>query len=349
MYHARERGLVESWGRRGDADLAAGDPIRAFEDFRNALLYDPENAELQLRLAEALLAGGRAAEAHTYLANLWEKSPGAGRVNLDLARDSAKMRDDDEAVRYFRRAILGSWEQDPSQQRRSVRLELCEFLIARGRVNDAQAEIAGLAADAPAEDGILHEEIGHLFLRAGQPGKALAEFEASVRTNPHQSRWLADAGHAAYDSGDYLKAETYLSRADRENPSGETRDALTLARAILGNDPFLAGLSEEEQARRTRLDILQGTQRLQQCPVSTVQEGPASGRPTANLQLLQMEAEDIEKPANLRQFAKNPEARNEAMQLVFRIENAAPESCGPRTAMDQALIMIGKRHESANP
>jgi tetratricopeptide (TPR) repeat protein len=280
--------------------------------------------------------------------NLWEKSPGSGRVNLDLARDSVQLGDDDQAIRYFRAAVLGSWEGDPWRQRRDVRLELCQFLIANGRVNDAQAEIAGLAADTPAEDGILHEEIGQLFMKAGEPSRALAEFEAALRTNPSQSQWLADAARAAFDAGDYLKAESYYSKADRENPSPEISSSLTLVQDILGNDPFLAGLSEEEQTRRTRCDIRQAIQRLRQCSAASA-PGSAAKQLPASLQLLELEAQDLEKPANLRSLAKSPEARNQAMQLVFRIENASSQTCGPATGVDQALILIGKRHEGTNP
>ena len=219
----------------------------------------PENTDVQLRLAEALLADGRLTEARSYLVNLWDRAPGSGEVNLDLAHVSMQTGDMDQSIRYFRGAISGSWEKEPALQRRKVRLELCEFLLAHRQTSDAQAEIAGLAADTPADDGALHEENGRLFLRAGEPGKALAEFEAALHINPRQSQWLADAGQVAFEDGDYLKAETYFSKADRENPSDEIHASLMLVRNVLGNDPFLAGLSDEEQARRSWRDFRAGT------------------------------------------------------------------------------------------
>jgi tetratricopeptide (TPR) repeat protein len=88
-YHAREEGLVQEWLQKGDADLARGKPGEAFQDFRNALSYGPENTDVQLRLAEALLADGRFTEAHSYLVNLWDEAPGSGQVNLDLAHVSS--------------------------------------------------------------------------------------------------------------------------------------------------------------------------------------------------------------------------------------------------------------------
>jgi tetratricopeptide (TPR) repeat protein len=347
-YHAREEGLVEEWNRQGNADLAGGKPGQAFEDFRNALSYGPDNPLVELRLAEALLADGRFTEARSYLVTLWERSPGSGEVNLDLAHVSLQLGDVEAAIHYFRIAIFGSWEKQPAIQRRNVRLELCEYLLSHQRINDAQAEIAGLAADTPAEDGLLREQTGLLFLKAGEPDRALAEFEAALKTNPRQSRWLSDAGQAAYDAGDYLKAEAYFSKADRENPSDEIHASLVLVRNVLGNDPFLAGLSDEEQTRRSWRDFKQGLARLRQC-TETPAAGSSSAASTSDLQLLTKQVQDLQKRVNLRSLRKHPETRNEAMQLVFRIEDAASQNCGPGTGMDQALVLIEKRHEGSTP
>jgi len=83
--------------------------------------------------------------------NLWDRSPGSGEVNLDLAHVSMRMGDAEQAIRYFQSAIYGSWEKDPARQRRNARLELYDYLVSQGRTGDAQAELAGLAADTRAE------------------------------------------------------------------------------------------------------------------------------------------------------------------------------------------------------
>ncbi len=347
-YHEREEGLVSEWFQKGNADLANGKPALAFEDFRNSLSYGPENPNVQLRLAEALLADGRLTEARSYLVNLWDRAPGSGEVNLDLAHVSMQTEDVDQTIRYFHGAIFGSWEKEPALQRRKVRLELCEFLLSHRMTNEAQAEIAGLAADTPAGDGALREESGRLFLRVGEPGKALAEFESALQTNPRQSQWLADAGQAAYEAGGYLKAENYLSKADRENPSNEIHASLVLVRDVLGNDPYLAGLSDEEQTRRSWRDFELGLKRLRNCTGNS-KAGSSSGQPPSDLQFLNKDAQDLQKRVNLRSLGRNPEMRNEAMQLVSRIENATSRICGPATGLDQALTLIEKRHEGNNP
>ena len=343
-YHAREEGLTAEWFQKGNADMANGKPALAFEDFRNSLSYGPDNPDVQLRLAEALLADGRFTEARSYLVNLWDRAPGSGEVNLDLAHVSMQTGDVDQTIHYFRGAILGSWAKEPVAQRRKVRLELCEYLLANRLINDAQAEIAGLAADTPSADGILLEENGRLFLRAGESAKALVEFESALQINPRQSQWLADAGQAAFEDGDYLKAEAYFSKSDRENPSPEDRASLELVRNILGNDPYLAGLNEDEQARRTVRDFELGLERLRNCSGNSPAD-PAAGQPPSYLQLLNKDAQDLRKRATFRSLNKNPIMQNETMQFVFRIEDTASRICGPATGLDLALTLIEKRHE----
>ncbi len=347
-YHAREEALATDWFQKGNADLGRGQPAQAIEDFRNALYYNAENTDVQLHLGEALLADGRYAEARSYLVNLWNLAPGSGQVNLDLAHLGMQMGDMDEAIRYFRWAISGSWEHEPALERRKVRLELYEYLLAHGRISDAQREIAGLAADTPAEDGMLREQNGFLFLRVSEPGKALAEFEAALRINPRQSQWLADAGQVAFDQGDYLKAEAYFSRADREDPSEKTHASMVLVRDVLGNDPFLAGLSDEEQARRTLRDFELAEARLHACAGSSTASSSSVQAPT-DLQLLNQQAQDLQKRVKLGFLTENPQLRDETMQFVARVENTNAPACEPAKGVDQALILILKRQEGNTP
>lgn len=346
-YHSREGSLASEWSGRGDSDLAQGKRVEAFEDFQNSLSYDPENPGVQLRLAEALLADGRFTEAHSYLENLWERTPGSGQVNLDLAHVSVQSGDVDQAIGYFHGAIFGSWENEPGVQRRKVRLELIKFLLDHELTSEAQAEIAGLAADTPSEDGILREENGQLFLKADEPGKALAEFEAALKTNPHQSAWLADAGRVAFEDGDYLKAESYFSKSDRESPSPEVHTSLLLVRDVLGNDPYLPGLSDEEQARRTWNNLQRELERIRNCSggasTSVLRQAPPVLQPLAK------EAQDFLRRVRVTSLENSPDLRNDAMRLVYRIEDAMSQACGRGNSLDQALSLIEKRQEATNP
>jgi len=347
-YHAREEVLVREWSQKGSEDLSAGQPSRAFEDFRNALSYDPNNDLVQLLLAEALLADGRLPEARSYLVNLWDRSPGSGKVNYDLAHVSMRTGDWEQAVRYFQTAIYGSWDEDPAQQRNKVRLELFELLLARGQTSEAQAELASVAADIPPEDATLHEQTGRLFLKAGLPGKAVTEYEAALRNNPRQPQWLEEAGFAAFAAGDYAKAETFLARAARENPSSEDHELLRTVREVLDDDPLRAGLSNEERAQRSWRAFQQGLARLQECTGSNADPQPSQQIPSDLYSLLQ-DAKGLKGRVSLQSLRKDPDLRNEAMQLVFHIEESTLKTCGTPTGTDHALLLIGKEHAGNNP
>ena len=341
-YHARENALAKQWLGEGNAHMEAGRPEAALEDFRNALSYDPENDSIQLHLAESLLADNRLREARAYFVNLWDRSPGSGMVNLKLAQISYRMGDVDSAIRYYRGAMYGSWDDKPEDYRRNVRMELCELLLRIGRTAEAKSEIAGLAADAPPEDAILHEQTGRLFLRGADPARALAEFETALRNNPRQIQWLTDAGTAAYGAGDFPKAETYLAQVEREDPSAQIRELLESVREELRSDPFLVGLSDEEQARRSMRALHQGLERLNKCRM-TLSDSTTAQQPRQELEMLSKTAKSLAGQIDLQTLTKQPESRNTVMLLVFRIENGASSSCGDPIGIYKALFLIGKR------
>jgi Tfp pilus assembly protein PilF len=347
-YHVREEALARDWSERGNRHLSSGKPATALEDYRNSLSYAPDNPDVQLHLAEALLADGRLTEAKAYLSNLWDHAPGSGNVNLDLAHVSMRMGDADGATKYFRGAILGSWEGEGAFHRRQARLELSEFLLDKRRLDEAQAVISGIAIDTPAEDGSVHEENGHLFLRVGDPVKALAEFEAALQTDPHNSEWLREAAQVAFEDGNYSKAETYFSRAVHENATDDPIASLALVRDVLRNDPFLPGLSEEEQARRSWRDFQQGMERLHKC-MATGANSSSPSHAANGLDGLAKDAQELQKRVNLSSLQSDPELRKEAMVFVSRIEKVTSQICGPPTGIDQALRLLENQHEGLHP
>ena len=55
------------------------------------------------------------------------------------------------------------------------------------------------------------EMLADLLLELGQPAKALAEFEASLRTTPNRFHGLAGAARAADQAGDRERARQYYT------------------------------------------------------------------------------------------------------------------------------------------
>ncbi len=329
-YEARKEALVGEWAQEGDSSLAAGKPTVALEDYRNALAYDPESPSVQLHLAQSLLADGRFQEAHTYFLNLWEHSQGSGILNLELARTSARMGAMDQAILYYRTAILGGWDDHPDEQRRSARLELCEYLVANGRTTDAQAEIVGLAADLPPEDASAHAQVGSFFMRVAAPVRALAQFEQALKSTPNDPALNELAGQAAYVAADYAKAEKYLTRALRQAPSDQVREMLLTVHQIQDSDPFMAGLNDHEKARRSLNAYQEASGRFGDCQKSL---GNAQGDEASEIAALLKETSDLKTEINLRSLQKG--SRNAAPDHASRIPNGRrhgtllPGSKGP--------------------
>ena len=164
-----EKGFAQEWYTRGEQDLRAGRAEAALADFRTALSYSHDNAQYQLRLAQALMAAGHSrearTEARTYLLNLLEREPGNATVNLELARLAARDHAVPDALRFYHGAIYGEWNDDPVARRRAARLELVEFLLDAGQKDSARAELIALAADLPA-DPALQTKVGTLLAAA---------------------------------------------------------------------------------------------------------------------------------------------------------------------------------------
>jgi tetratricopeptide (TPR) repeat protein len=166
-FRAKEREVAQKWYTSGERELTSGRPEAALEDFRSALVYSRSDSHIELRLAHTLAAAGHFPEARAYLLSLWEREPGSGTVNLELARLEAHSGSASQAVQYYHNAVDGQWEENPAEHRRQARLELADFLLKAGQEAQAQAELIALAADLP-RDPALETQVGGLLLNAGE-------------------------------------------------------------------------------------------------------------------------------------------------------------------------------------
>ena len=90
-----------------DRLIAAGRPVAAFAalmETMEALPEDEDTAPLRFAIAQALMAGGRLAQAERVLARLGEERPDNLRVRLDRAAVLFALKRDDEAGALFREA-----------------------------------------------------------------------------------------------------------------------------------------------------------------------------------------------------------------------------------------------------
>jgi tetratricopeptide (TPR) repeat protein len=135
MYHTRVHTLADVWFAEGEASYRSGDVASALTDYRNALVFSPNNSQFQFHLAQALAAAGRSDEARSCLLNLLSESPGSSEINLELARIAARQNSMAESLRYYHGAICGVWDTDPISRRWQVRREFSEYLLDHGATN----------------------------------------------------------------------------------------------------------------------------------------------------------------------------------------------------------------------
>jgi tetratricopeptide (TPR) repeat protein len=341
-YRRHEERLAEEWSRRGEAELAAGHAGAALDALRTALVYSKENRHFELRLAQALVAAGRDAEAQTYLRTLWEREPGNAEVNLELARLAAKRADVDEALRYYEGSIYGVWPSSGEERRRAVRLELIGFLSAHHRKSEALAAIMGFAANLP-PDPALQVRAGELFLAEQSYARALDQFKEALRLEPRNSRALAGAGRATFLQGDYVQAERFLERASRTAPEDlQVGELFALARAILSLDAHARGLSGAARAERALRGFALAQQRLAACV-------PPAGNPAgAALADLAPHVADLKRKVKLSTLQRDMDLFSAVVELNLRVEAAAQAACGPGSMDDQALALLA-RHQTEPP
>src|SRR5271157_1489529 len=241
-HRATEQELAQRWFNRGNEAMQANAPKFAADAYRTALNYDRENSEYRLRLAQALLADGRLAEAHAHLISLWEEEPANGAVNLTLARLEAQRGHGSAAVRYYNDAINGVWQEDPRKHRTETRFELAQYLRQQKQPARAQAELLALLADAPSDPADLLR-LGSMLLEVNEPAHALQAFNALLSKDANNAQAWQGASQAYLAFGNYAEAERASAKAvehDANLPTARAR--LELAREILGINPALRGL-----------------------------------------------------------------------------------------------------------
>ena len=346
LYHKKIHTLADQWFAEGEASLQAGNAKEALTDYRNALVYSPDNTVFQFHLAQALAAVGRGDQARSYLLSLLAESPGSGQINLALARIAARAGVVSEAVGDYHRAIFGVWEQDPLLMRWQVQRELCEYLLDRGAVSQAEPELIALADQVPVGDVPRLKTTGALLLRAGMWNRAQSEYRSVLNVNRHDDDALAGAGTAAFELGQYTQAAYYLERLSPEKRADpKLASMLQTAGEIQSANPLQTGISTTEKAKRTENAIRQAQSRAQDCAQSQG-ESLAETRPATELGKLYATSQQTQNEWSESNLIRYPDRIDTAMSLVFQMEDAAAQACGsPVTGPDHILLLIQRSRE----
>ncbi|HZP07224.1 MAG TPA: tetratricopeptide repeat protein [Terracidiphilus sp.] len=349
LYHAQQESLAERWSARGVEDLNVQRFQIAVTDFRTALLYDRDNEAYQLSLAQALLGLKRTDEAYAYLINLWDRQPENGVVNLELARIAVQKGQTDRALRFYHNAIYATWPD--FQERRKARLELINYLFGIKARTQAESELIALEANV-GEDAAQQTQLGTLFLRVQDYGRALAAFREGMKLDPMNAAAYAGAGVAAFETGQYPMAERYLARAVALAPADNVSAALLKTTdSVLRLDPFRPQISDAERNRIVVDAFATAGERLKGCPsLAAETANSGSGTPAgsnAGTQTLSQQWEKLKPEITEHGLRRNPDLVNAAMNLAFQIERHASSACGAGSQVDQAILLIANLHEES--
>ncbi len=367
LHRTTEMDLAHRWFNRGEQAMQAGLPKFAAEAYRTALNYDRSNDQYRLRLAQALLADNRLAEARAHLLSLWEEEPANGDVNLTLARLEARRNQFSEAVRYYNNAINGVWQDDPRKHRTEARFELARYLMQNRKLPQAEADLLELLADAPTDpaDQLM---LGQMLLQLNDPAHALQAYNALLAKDSGNAQAWMWVGQANVALGNYAEAARATAKAMELDPKLEgARQQLELTREIVRIDPTQRGLPLAERADRVAKAFDTASTRLSQCAIeqkvnlappsllapSAGSNGaivnPAGPAPAPNtLQLLYTSGLQKQAEATPRALRKNPDALDPTMQYVFEVERSLAPICPNMTLTDRALLTLAQ-HESEGP
>jgi tetratricopeptide (TPR) repeat protein len=312
-----------------------GNAETAIAGLRRAVSKDSQNRQYRLALADSLSANRLDEEAKRVLLALRDSRPEDPDANLQLARLEARGPDADAARRYYQNSLAGLWRSEQADERRRVRIELIEFLLARGERERALAELLVLTANLP-QDAAVQTRAGRMFLAAGDPRLALDRFTIAVRLDSERTAALAGAGEAAFELGDYSRALRYLNAAPGEGARvAELREVASL---VLNGDPLAPRLGANERRSRLLVFFQHAVRRLETCL------SDPSVRTSTSLEQLRTEARDFQSAlGQSRRPARD--LVDDGVDLVYRLERTVEQSCGaPPAPHDRALLLIGRRH-----
>jgi tetratricopeptide (TPR) repeat protein len=332
-YRASRQQLAAEWSARGLRDFP-GEPHAAVVDFETALAFAPERSDDRLRLGEALMRANQPAEARAQLLTLWAEQPGSGRINLNLARLSAAAGDVQQAVRYYHAAVDGSWESGAPLARRTARLEAAKLLLAHGERLRAQSELIALIEDLP-NDSSLMTSVAGLLVDAGADVRARALLDRALAVDPANATAARLAGGIAFRRGDYRAAREFLRTAHASDPV--STDMLAVSEQVLALDPYARGVRSAERAKRALRSLEIARDRLQRCqgPPPASPPPQASGRFADLVDWL-----TTARMVSARTVARDAEALDDIMNLVFDVEKIQDAACGPALPSDRALSLI---------
>jgi tetratricopeptide (TPR) repeat protein len=316
----------------GQALERQGQMEAALDQYREALLFVPDQQDYRLSLGIALLKAGHLDEAQAHLQQLAQEDPTNGRINLALAQVALKRKKTSEAIESYQRAVYEYWPPEAVPERRRARWELVNLLHAAGRRNDEVAELLQLYSSSP-NDPAERANIGFLLVKAGAMSEAAQIFRNIELNFPQNSFGHRGLGEVNFANGDYVAARHEFQHALRVSPNDhDAQAALTLTNAVIDLDPVLPNISYQERLRRSQRLLSRTVNEMNQCLLEKV--------PTPVAQHQLDSARDLLARPHAAEEDYSLALQRTAAQVWQNRSSFCPVSVPPNRAIDLAIERI---------
>lgn len=277
-YHRAQAARAEEFFARGGRLAAQNKGREALQAYQNALAIERNNTRYRLAVALELMNLGRPREAAIYFHELLRADPASAIPNLMLARIAASDGDIDGAMKFYHRAVFGYWPPGSEQKRTEAQWELVDFLQKNGTRKQVLAEL--LQLDQMPIDVDERKRVAGLLVEYGAPGQAADIFRDLLSLDSRDAQAWAGLGEANLMQGLYLEARTAFRRAARWSPDDRSiRQKLELTEAVIGLDPTIRGLGQDQRFARSQKLLRLAISALDEC----VEEGASVPEPERKL------------------------------------------------------------------
>ena len=357
-YSQHQSDAAARWKRRGEEALQNHNAKAAVYDLRTALGYSRDDPGTEVELAGALAQAGRLQEATSYFNTLWEKEPGNGNINLQLARLAARQGQRATALERYQAAIYGVWEGDGTVRRRQVRLELVRYLIQQERFSEARDELLIAAGNDKSTPTLM--EVAGLLEQAHAPSDALRFYREVAGRRPVAAQALEGAGQMAFQLERYKMAHGYLDRALKSSNAAHrlmdralAEKNLQIANAVVAIYPS-EQLPQRERLRRVVHAYEVARKRYSACAngnagqSQTPQNGSAQIQNNDAMTSLGNRWQNSKLRLTVAALVDSAQLEKTTMQLVYDTEQVTAQVCGEPTGEDAALLRIAVSPDSVD-
>ena len=204
--------LLSVWLTQADVAQAKGKPEQAIGALEQAIKVAPGNLMPRLAVARLQIDTDKFIAAQTQLDQLRKMAPRHPLVNHTQAVLYLRQRQFAPARETAALAVAAAPHYVPA-----VRL-LAEAELETGLSQQAQTRLQQLLQANPGNT-LVRRDVVKAMLRTNQPALALEALAPLLQQTPVAAEWLALAGQAQMQAGDYAKAGALMTQAAADEPA----------------------------------------------------------------------------------------------------------------------------------